>query len=312
MTNPSAPVPHQSRQQRLAGHPLSRRIFIGVGVGVAASLSVAPSILARQGQSSLTVVVGGLDTRTPEEPENTDVLMVARIDFDRPGVRALSIPRDLLVEIPGVGFDKVNRAYDHGSKAAGGDWEAGASLTIETIAVNFGLDVDGIVLTNFEGFADVVDDLGGVDLVNPYEVYDAEYPTPDYSYKEIYFPAGEIHLDGEDALAFARTRHQDGDDGRVMRQQLVLLALLAKAQDPANLPRLAKVVREAREAVRTDLDRDVQANLIALAADLDADDVVFGTITQYLWGDTTASGMWVYQGDWSVLPGTVQSFLVGN
>jgi LCP family protein required for cell wall assembly len=273
---------------------------------------VAPSILARQGQSSLTVVVGGLDTRTPEEPENTDVLMVARIDFDRPGVRALSIPRDLLVEIPGFGFDKVNRAYDHGSKAAGGDWEAGASLTVETIAANFGLDVDGIVLTNFAGFADVVDALGGIDLVNPYEVYDGEYPTPDYGYREIYFPAGEIHLNGEDALAFARTRHQDGDDGRVMRQQLVLLALLAKAQDPANLPRLAKVVREAREAVRTDLDRDVQANLIELAADLDADDVVFGTITQYLWGDTTASGMWVYQGDWSVLPGTVQSFLVGN
>lgn len=259
----------------------------------------------------MTVVVGGLDTRTPEEPENTDVLMVARIDLDRPSVRAVSIPRDLLVEIPGVGFDKVNRAYDHGSKAADGDWEAGASLTVETVADNFKLDVDGIVLTNFQGFADVVDALGGIDLVNPYEVYDAEYPTPDYGYTEISFPAGEIHLDGEDALAFARTRHQDGDDGRVMRQQLVLLALLSKAQDPANLPRLPKIVRAAREAVRTDLDRDAQTRIIALAPDLDPDDVEFGTITEYLWGDTTDSGMWVYRGDWATLPGIVEEFLAG-
>ncbi len=289
---------------------LSRRHLIGLGVALVSASVVRPAA-ARQEPGALTIVVGGLDTRTPEEPENTDVLIIARVDFDRPAVRALSIPRDLLVEIPGVGYDKVNRAYDHGSKAAGHDWKAGAALTVETVAVNFGLDVDGFVLTNFEGFADVVDAFGGIDLVNPYEVYDAEYPTPDYGYQEIYFPAGPIHLDGEDALAFARTRHQDGDDGRVMRQQLVLLALLTKAQDPEILPRLPEIVREGREAVRTDLDRETQAALIALAPELEKNDVVFGTIAEHLWGDTTASGMWVYQGDWATLPGIVQDFLAG-
>nr|MBA2278188.1 LCP family protein [Chloroflexia bacterium] len=276
-----------------------------------ALLPVARPVSARQDEGALTVVVGGLDTRTPDQPENTDVLMVARVDFDAPSVRAMSIPRDLLVDIPGFGTDKVNRAYDHGSKAADGDWEAGAALTVETVAANFELDIDGIALTNFEGFADVIDAFGGVDVDNPYEVYDAEYPTEDFGYREIYFPAGEIHLDGEDALAFARTRHQDGDDGRVMRQQLVLLALLAKAQDPAILPDLPEIVREGREAVRTDFDREMQARLIELASTLSAEDIVFGTMTEYLWGDTTESGMWVYQGDWSTLPGIVQGFLAG-
>src|SRR5918997_3851743 len=177
---------------------LSRRHLIGLGIALAGA-AVARPVAARQEPGALTIVVGGLDTRTPEEPENTDVLIIARVDFDRPAIRAISIPRDLLVEIPGVGYDKVNRAYDHGSKAADHDWKAGAALTVDTVAVNFGLDVDGIVLTNFEGFADVVDAVGGIDLVNPYEVYDAEYPTPDYGYQEIYFPAGPIHLDGEDA-----------------------------------------------------------------------------------------------------------------
>ncbi len=87
---------------------------------------------------------------------------------------------------------------------------------------------------------------------------------------------------------------------------------MAKAQDPANLPRLPRIVREGREAVRTDLDRETEAALIELVPTLDAEDVVFGTITQYLWGDTTDSGMWVYQGDWSTLPGNVQAFLAGN
>ncbi len=96
-----------------------------------------------------------------------------------------------------------------------------------------------------------------------------------------------------------------------MRQQLVLLALLAKAQDPAILPDLPEIVREGREAVRTDFDRETQARLIELAPDLSAEDIVFGTMTEYLWGDTTESGMWVYQGDWSTLPGIVQGFLAG-
>ena len=68
----------------------------------------------------ITLLAGGLDTRVPDEPENTDVIMLARVDVPNATVRAVSIPRDLFLEIPGYGFDKITRAYDFGSKSNGG------------------------------------------------------------------------------------------------------------------------------------------------------------------------------------------------
>lgn len=290
---------------------ISRRSLLLGGAALAA-LSVRPTLAARQDAGgAYTFLIAGLDTRTKDEPENTDVLMVSRVDLDAGTVRTMSFPRDLLVEIPGVGFDKINRAYDYGSKAAGGAWDAGVTLATQTLEQNFGLTIDGAATTSFEGIVAVVDAFGGVEVNNPYDVYDAEYPTADYGTKEIFYPAGALTLNGEQALEFSRTRHQDGDDGRVMRQQLVLTALLEKAQDPAILPKLPQIVEAGRKAVQTNIPDDVQAKLIAAVPSIAIDGVIWGTMTQYLWGDTTASGMWVYQGDWSTLPGYVQTWLAG-
>ena len=293
---------------------LSRRQSLAAGVALAAAAAprLRPARAARQEGGPYTFVVAGLDTRTVEEPENTDVLMVSRVDLAAGTVRTMSFPRDLLVEIPGVGFDKINRAYDYGSKAANHDWNAGIDLTVRTIEHNFGLAIDGAVSTNFEGLPKVIDAFGGVDVENPYDLYDAAYPTADYGTKEIFYPAGPLHLTGEQALEFCRTRHQDGDDGRVMRQQLVLTALLEKAQDPAILPKLPEIVEAGREAVRTNIPETVQLELVAAVPAIDIANVAWGTMTQYLWGDTTASGMWVYQGDWATLPGYVQTWLAGQ
>jgi LCP family protein required for cell wall assembly len=261
--------------------------------------------------SSLTVLVGGLDTRTPDEPENTDVLMIARVDLINRTVRAVSIPRDLYVLIPGVGYDKITRAYDYGSAPAGDDPRAGMELMRATIEANFGIATDAVVLTTFQGFMAVVDAVGGIDLVNPYDVYDAQYPTFDYGYKEIYYPAGPLHLSGEEALEFSRTRHQDGDDGRVMRQQLVLRALLDRITNPAVAADLPALVAAARDAVYTDLSAGQMLALALAAPDFNNDDVVFGTITPYLWAGSDPYGAWIYQGDWTQLPGLVAGFLDG-
>lgn len=302
---------------------LSRRTFslAGVALASAGAMRHAPSVGA-QGQEIVpadlaqkdeyTFLIGGLDTRTVEEPENTDVMMMSRVNLATGTVRTMSFPRDLLVEIPGVGYDKINRAYDYGSKANNHDWNAGVALMEQTFELNFGLTIDATATTNFQGMPAVVDALGGIDVVNPYDLYDADYPTEDYGVKEIFYPAGPQTLNGEQALEFSRTRHQDGDDGRVMRQQLVLTAMLEKAQDPSILSNLPELVEATRDAVTTNIPDDVRNQLIAAVPNIDAANVAWGTMTEYLWGDTTASGMWVYQGDWSVLPGYVQGWLAGE
>lgn len=277
--------------------------------GVAfAQNDVKPATIRRP----LTLIAGGLDTRTPDQPENTDVLIIARVDLQALTVRAVSIPRDLYVEIPNYGYDKITRAYDYGSKANGGTFKAGAQSVIDTINTNFGLDIDGVVLTTFTGFVDIVDAFGGVDVDNPYDVSDGEYPTTDFGYKEIYFPAGPIHLSGEEALEFSRTRHQDGDDGRVMRQQLVIRALLERARDPQFADDLPSIVADHLDAVRTDLGPSKRLALALAAPSFTNDSVTFATLSDYIYPDSTSSGMWIYSGDWSQIPGYVEGFLAGD
>jgi polyisoprenyl-teichoic acid--peptidoglycan teichoic acid transferase len=240
------------------------------------------------------------------------VLMVSRVDLASGIVRTMSFPRDLYLEIPGFGLDKINRAYDYGSKPNNYDWNAGIAVVTEMLEYNFGIDIDAAITTTFSGIAKVVDTLGGITVDNPYDLYDAQFPTADYGYKEIFYPAGVQVLSGEQAMEFSRTRHQDGDDGRVMRQQLILRAMLDKAQEPETLLKLPELVEAARDAVVTNIPEAVQVQLVAAVPSIDPGNVVFGTMTDYVWSDTTASGMWVYQGDWSVLPGYVQGFLNGE
>lgn len=260
----------------------------------------------------LTLIVGGLDTREADQPENTDVLMLARVDLQQLSVRAISIPRDLYVEIPGYGYDKITRAYDFGSKADGGKFKPGAALVKETVTANFGVEAGGIVLTTFGGFQELINALGGIDVDNPYDLYDGEYPTTDYGYKEIFYPAGPIHLSGEEALEYARTRHQDGDDARVMRQQLVIRALLEQARNPDIAGELPGIVFDHASTIRTDLGPSKRLALALAAPSFSNDSVVFGTLNDLVYPDSTAEGMWIYSGDWSQIPGYVEGFLNGD
>ncbi|MGI8475216.1 MAG: LCP family protein [Thermomicrobiales bacterium] len=262
----------------------------------------------------LTLVVGGLDTRQPDQPENSDVLMIARVDLAQKTVRAVSIPRDLYVQIPGIGYDKITRAYDFGSNAGADtrDFAAGAALVESTIQTNFGLQTHGAVMTNFGGLAEIVDAFGGIEVANPYDVYDSQYPTEDYGVKEIFFPAGQVHLSGTEALEFSRTRHQDGDDGRVMRQHLVLRALLERARSPKTAPQLTALYKKHRKSVQTSLSKQQQLGLVLAAPSFSNDSVAFTSLINYVSPGSTPEGMWIYSGDWSQIPAFVEGFLAGT
>lgn len=299
---------------------LNRRSFIGLGAAMAAAAG-GFSIVGAQPWSTpaaletkdvYTFLVLGMDTRPDEQELNTDVMMVSRVDLVNNTVRTMSFPRDLYVEIPGVGADKINAAFKAVAANGKEEWQSGMEATRNTIENNFGLTIDAALSVRFEGVVEIVDHLGGVTVVNPYDLRDDSYPTEDYGTKEIFYPAGEIELNGEQALEFMRTRHQDGDDGRVMRQQLVLTALLGEAQDPANLPRLPELIESTQDAVITTIPTEVQLQLATAIPNIPVENVYWGSITHLLWGDTVAGGMWVYQGDWAQLPGYVQGFLNGE
>ncbi len=292
---------------------MNRRTLVGICAGMAASAGGFRIMSAQDYaipadlpvQDVYTFLVLGMDTRPDESELNTDVMMVSRVDLAANTVRTISIPRDLYVEIPGVGYNKINQAFKSAAANGREDWMKGQAAVVATIEHNFGVPIDAALSVRFEGVEKIIDTFGGVTFNNPYELRDEKFGN-------IYFPAGEQRINGKQALQLMRSRNQDGDDGRVMRQQLILSALLEKAKDPANLPKLPQFLTTLKDSVITTIPEPVQLHLVASVPSIPAENVFWGNLVHLLWGETLSNGMWVYQGDWSQLPGYMQAFLAGE
>ncbi len=155
------------------------------------------------------LLIGSDKSTVPGDPGRSDTQMLVRLDPETKSISMLSLPRDLLVDIPGYGQDKMNTAYSYG----------GPKLVIETFEQLTGLPVNGWIETNFDGFWHVVNILGGV-----YLPIDHKYFVPaSADYKSINLEPGYQLVRGKQALNFVRFRHdQKGDFTRMQRQQLFL------------------------------------------------------------------------------------------
>lgn len=210
----------------------------------------------------VNILLLGLDKRPDDQYSRSDTIIIASIDPVAKTVGIMSLPRDLRVTIPGHGLDKINAAYVFGDadKYPGG----GVGLLKRTIYLNFGINVHYFAQVDFRGFEKVVDTFGGVTVDNPYPLKDDFYPTETNGYVGIYFPAGLLHLDGKQALRYARTRHADNDFGRAARQQQVILALRQQAITRDLPSRFFQLLDVLGASVRTDLSVQQAAALAKL------------------------------------------------
>jgi len=272
-------------------HQANRRQVIATLLAGAIAARATSSVAQEAGP--YTFVVIGTDKRTPDDPELSDVLMVARVDPGAGTVRALSIPRDLYVEIPEQGFAKINAAFNYAVKADPNQaWDAGAAGTVATIEHNFDLAIDGVAQTDMQVFPDLIDAVGGVDVDNPYDLGEPDAAT------NLIYPEGPLLLNGKEAIYYCRLRHQDGDGARVMRQHMVLMALLERLQDPAIATQIPDLIAALDgDVVRTTIPPDVQASLLAMIPGLTEESITFGNLDSQLSPGTSNTGAWIYQGD---------------
>ncbi|MFA9399614.1 MAG: LCP family protein [Acidobacteriota bacterium] len=187
-----------------------------IGEGISEpGLKLSDKILPESNGGPQTIAILGSDQRTgggaaPGDPGRSDTTMLLRLDPDSGQIAMLSIPRDLKVEIPGVGTDKFNAAFSYG----------GPKLTLKTIRELTGLDINHVINVDFQGFASVVDSIGCVYVDVDREYYHSnEGLAASEQYAEIDIDAGYQKLCGPDALEFARYRHTDSDLARAARQQ---------------------------------------------------------------------------------------------
>lgn len=215
----------------------------------------------------VNILVMGID-RVPDAPKNSaavfagrsDTMLLLRVDPTDNSVRMLSIPRDTQVDIPGIGIAKINDA----------NVEGGPALSARVVSRSLNdVPIDRYVRVTTDAFRELVDLVGGIEVFVPYPMY---YVDVTQNLK-IDLEPGWQTLNGDQAEQFARFRKdQNGDIGRVQRQQALLKALRQRLVSPTVLPRLPQVIRVVQQYIDTNLSLEEMLALVGFGLKLEQDD----------------------------------------
>jgi LCP family protein required for cell wall assembly len=218
--------------------------ILGVALLIAALLLFPPA--------RANILLLGVDRRPDETTwaTRTDTMMLTTLAPPTPYVGLLSIPRDLYVQLPSGDWNRINTAHFFAEAYAPG---TGPQAAMQTAQNNFGVDVHHYARVDLMGFVRIVEAMGGIEIEVPEALFDDAYPTDDYGTTTISFAPGQQHMDGEQALAYARSRHYSSDFDRAARQQLVLQAIAAQLLRPATWPRWPKILAALAQSVETDI-----------------------------------------------------------
>lgn len=226
--------------QAIPVQPAKKRRRWGVGCGLISLPALgllAVLLLYFFAPLRTNILILGID-RAPDGSAmgRSDTNILLSINPLLPDIKMLSIPRDLWVNIPGVGENRINTAHFFAEIEQPG---SGPRATLETIRVNFGLDVPYYVRLRFDSVQPIVEAMGGITI-------DLDQPTAGY-------PPGRHTLNGEQALAFARNRTGTDDFYRMAQGQLLFKAAFRQMLNPASWNRIPAVAAAALESVDTNL-----------------------------------------------------------
>jgi LCP family protein required for cell wall assembly len=215
----------------------------------------------------VSVLLIGADQRDPKEEKfNTDSIILATVDPQEARISLLSIPRDTRVSIPGHSNIKINSV---------------APLTEmkklqDVVSDLTGVKVSGYIQTNFEGFKDIIDTLGGITIDVEKDMY---YETGDTTDGYINLKKGLQKLDGSKALQYARFRHDAlADISRTARQQVVLKAVAKEMMQVSTIPKLPWLIPQLTKAVHTNLQAADIFKLAKAAVQFDDAEIVSQTL----------------------------------
>jgi LCP family protein required for cell wall assembly len=226
----------------------------------------------------VNILLLGTDARFDEGPSRTDAIILVHLNPRTNVASVLSFPRDLWVEIPGFGHNRINAAYAIGERQLGPGY--GAAIAKQTVSNLVGVPIHHFALINFEGFKTIIDEIGGIYIDVPHVIDDPRYPMDafpgDVRTMEVRFDVGRQRMDGERALIYARTRHADSDFGRNERQQQVLVAIFDRLREQGLLAQITNVddyTAALRDYIRTDLPRGEMLRLARVGTRLSVESV---------------------------------------
>lgn len=287
MLEKTQPTRRMDQMQSVRALPPRRRPRLGRGCCLFPLLALVALILLYFFAPLRTniLLLGTDDSPERGSVGRTDTIILTTVVPLKPYVGMLSIPRDLWVNVPGVGEQRINTAYFFAEADEPG---SGGRAALQTIHDNFGVPVRYYAVIHMSGLTSVIDALGGVDI-------DLESPLGG-------FPAGTYHLNGADALNFVRERSSSDDFSRMVRTQILLSAMVKKVINPSNWFGLPQFTYSLAQVVETNIPlwqwpRLLFALLRGFVFGIDSQ-----TITpEMVWPFQTAQGAQVLAPNWEVI-----------
>lgn len=197
-----------------------------------------------ENEEPFNALILGVDTRANDRGRS-DTMIVLSVNPAQKSVLMFNIPRDTRTSIVGRGTeDKINHAYAFG----------GVNMSVQTVEQFLGVPMHYYLKLDMEGFARVIDLVGGVDVENPFA----------FEYEGHQFDKGTIHLDGASALGFSRMRYDDpkGDLGRNDRQREIIKQVLKSTIQVSTVFQLESLLGEVSEHVKTDVSFDEMKSML--------------------------------------------------
>ncbi|GAA1298171.1 hypothetical protein Psi02_57960 [Planotetraspora silvatica] len=299
----------RQRQRLLEGARPHRRLprlmrgwaLVGLAAVVTVAAIVVPTMIvhprsaktpvtdpAARPVEELNLLVLGVDRRRPQafgkpgpDSARTDTMMLAHLPADRKKITVVALPRDLMVQIPSCKGLKGESIPTHLGLINSAFAEGGSSCTETTVESITGIRIDQVVEIEFDGLKRMVDALGGVEITLPKAVKDKAAGLD--------LPAGKHVVQGDQALAYVRTRHSLGDGSdlsRIERQQQFLSSMFKKATSELTDPaRLYAFLRETSKAIKATpaLDLQEMAGIAQSLAGVTSQDFRFVTVPWRPW-----------------------------
>ena len=217
--------------------------------------------------SRINVLFTGIDSGNGRDHALTDTMLIASIDPETKQVDMVSFPRDIAYfklwdgrTFTGKLNSLMTYARLHPQQFPDG---AVGTLTKE-LGYLLGVPIYYYAAINLDGFKQMVDLVGGVDITYDQDIFDPSYVWEDGAANGYVFRAGTHHLDGRHALAFVRSRKADSDFARAARQQILLIALRKELTRPSMLPKVPALLKAAAQTVRTDFPQARAADMVSL------------------------------------------------
>jgi polyisoprenyl-teichoic acid--peptidoglycan teichoic acid transferase len=232
--------------------------------------------------NQITILLLGSDKRPWGSGFRTDTIILAVLNMELGTVNLMSFPRDLFVDIPGWGQDRINTAWGHG----------GFKSLAATMQRNFGVRPDHYVLLDFRSFKQIIDSLGGIDV-------DVEVPVSDYrGGRWVTIKKGLQHMNADVALWYVRTRKTTNDFHRNRRQQEVVRAIFEKMLTINGLLRIPEFYELYKNNVTTSLTWEDIRPWLPLAAKMTDS----SALNHYYVGPNAAYDWITYSGAMVLIP----------